>query len=232
MKKKGIKNRDLARFTKHNGKTLFVLLSTNTGLYGEIVQRTFDAFAKELKKAWRSSPEENQTHVAISGRLGVKLFQQDFPKKPYYFFELSDNRMDQTGVKNIIPYLIQYEKIIVFYEQFQNVVTSIPIATSVSGDILPWQNTESDQFKYVFEPSLETVMEYFEKEIIQTIFEQIVFESLLAKFSSRMVALEETSESIEDKLKKLNRKHQIIKHEELNKKQNQTFSSMRMWTAK
>ena len=103
MKKKGIKNRDLARFTKHNGKTLFVLLSTNTGLYGEIVQRTFDAFAKELKKAWRSSPEENQTHVAISGRLGVKLFQQDFPKKPYYFFELSDNRMDQTGVKNIIP---------------------------------------------------------------------------------------------------------------------------------
>ena len=55
------------------------------------------------------------------------------------------------------------------------------MATSVSGDMLPWEKGVSE-IKYFFEPSLEKVISFFEKEIIAAIFEQEVYESLLAKF--------------------------------------------------
>jgi len=213
-------------FLKTNGRTLFVFISANTGLYGDVIKRTFDVFVKELKKQNR-----DVTDVAIIGRLGVKLFQEEFPKKPLSFFELSDNKIDHEVIKKIIPYLIQYEKVIVFYEQFQSIITTLPIATSISGDSLPWEQSSS-KIKYNFEPSLEKVMAFFEKEIFASIFEQVVYESLLAKFSSRMVALEEATENIQNNLKQAILEKDRIKHQEQNKKQNERLSSMSLWATR
>lgn len=209
---------------QNNGKTLFVFISANTGLYGDIIKRTFLLFAREIKK--------ERSDIAIIGRLGFRLFQEEFGfAKTFMYFELSDNKIDHEGIKKIIPYLIQYEKVIVFYEQFQSIIASEPIATSVSGDRLPWEKTSSE-IKYIFEPSLEKVMVFFEKEIIVSIFEQVVFESLLAKFSSRMIALEQTTENIQNKLKQALLKKAVIKHQELNKKQNERLSSMSLWATR
>jgi len=211
-------------FLKTNGRTLFIFISANTGLYGGIIKRTFDVFVRELKKQNR-----DVTDVAIIGRLGVKLFQEEFPKKPLSFFELSDNKIDHEVIKKIIPYLIQYENVIVFYEQFQSIITTLPIATSISGDRLPWEKSKFGEIKYNFEPSLEKVMAFFEKEIFASIFEQVVYESLLAKFSSRMVALEDATENIQDNLKRAILQKDRIKHQEQNKKQNERLSSMSLW---
>jgi ATP synthase F1 gamma subunit len=208
-----------------NGKTIFVFISANTGLYGNIIKRTFEVFINQFAK-------QKTADVAIVGRLGARLFQEKFPRKKFLFFSLSDNKIDHEGIKQILPYLIQYEKVIVFYEQFQNIISSTPIATSVSGDMLPWEKPESQDLKYIFEPSLKKVVEFFEKEIISVIFEQIVYESLLAKFSSRMVAMEEATDNIQTRLKQAILKKGRIKHQELNKKQNESLSSMSLWTTR
>ena len=208
-------------FFKTNGKTLFVLISANTGLYGDIIRRAFEVFVRELRN-------EKTADVAIIGRVGLRFMREEFPKKQFAYFELSDNSIDHEGIKKIVPQILQYEKVIVFYEQFQNIITSVPIATSISGDILPWEKTDS-KIKYIFEPSLEKVMEFFEKEIIATIFEQVIYESLLAKFSSRMVAMEEATENIQNQLKKATLQKERIKHRELNKKQNERLSSISLW---
>lgn len=209
-------------FLKTNGKTLFVFISANTGLYGDVIRRTFEVFVKQFRK-------ERAPDVLIIGRLGTRLFQEEFPKTPFFYFDLSDNQIDHEGIKKIIPYLIQYEKVIVFYEQFQNIIAYSPIATSISGDTLPWEKSESDGIKYIFEPSLEKGMEFFEKEIIAAVFEQIVFESLLAKYASRMIALEKATDNVKNRLKLAILKRQRIKHRELNKKQNERLSSMSLW---
>jgi len=216
-----IKDRGQRSFLRSNGKTLFVFISANTGLYGDIIKRTFEAFVKQAKK-------EKPTDIAIIGRLGLRFFQEQFPKKPFIYFDLSDNKIDHEGIKKVIPYLVQYEKVVTFYEQFQTILASQPMATSVSGDMLPWEKTSSE-IKYLFEPSLEEVMSFFEKEIIAAIFEQVVYESLLAKFSSRMVALEKATENIQNQLKQALFKKERIKHQELNKKQNERLSSMSLW---
>src|SRR3989344_4940029 len=79
--------------------------------------------------------------------------------------------------------------LLIFYEQFNNVISQSPIVTNISGDPLPWEKG-GPQAKYFFEPSLEKIMEFFEKEIFASIFQQTIFESELAKFAARMVSLD------------------------------------------
>jgi F0F1-type ATP synthase gamma subunit len=92
----------------------------------------------------------------------------------------------------------------------------------------PIQDADS-RIKYIFEPSLEKVMAFFEQQISGAIFEQTVYESQLAKFSSRMVALDKATEKTQISIKQMLLQKQRIKHHSFNKEQNQRLTSMNLW---
>ena len=50
--------------------------------------------------------------------------------------------------------------------------------------------------KYIFEPSLETIVIFFETEIFSSLLEQVFHESRLAKLASRMVLLDRASVAV------------------------------------
>ncbi len=220
MSKKKIKDPSRLTFINRNGKTLYVFISANTGLYGEIIRRTYNVFIDSLKK----EPGD----VVIMGKLGLDIFKAEGIKTPVTYFEFPDNKMDDVMLKKIVEYVIQYEKVLVFYEQFNNVITQSPIVTNISGDPLPWEKG-GPTARYFFEPSLEKIMEFFEKEIFGSIFQQAVFESELAKFASRMVSLDFASENTKSRLKEVILAKNRIKHQEENKRQLEKFASMRLW---
>lgn len=220
MKTKKIKDSSKLTFIKRNGKTLYVFISANTGLYGEIIRKTYDVFIESLKK----EPGD----VAILGKLGLQFFNTEKIKTPLTYFEFPDNKMDNAIVQKIVEHIIQYEKVLVFYEQFNNVVSQSPIVTNISGDPLSWEKG-GPLAKYFFEPSLEKIMEFFEKEIFGSIFQQTIFESELAKFAARMVSLDFASENTKTRLKQVILAGQRIKHQESNKKQLEKFASMKLW---
>lgn len=220
MKTKKIKDPSKLTFIKRNGKTLYVFVSANTGLYGDIIRKTYDVFIENLRK----EPGD----VAILGRLGLQLFSTEKIKTPPTYFEFPDNKMDNGLLQKIVEHIIQYEKVLVFYEQFINVISQSPIVTNISGDPLSWEKG-GPQARYFFEPSLEKIMEFFEKEIFASIFGQTIFESELAKFAARMVSLDLASENTKTRLKQVTLATQRIKHQEDNKKQLEKFASMRLW---
>jgi ATP synthase F1 gamma subunit len=220
MKSKRIKDASKLTFIKRNGKTLYVYISANTGLYGEIVRKTYDVFIENLKK----EPGD----VVILGKLGMNFFKADNINAHTAYFEMSDNQIDNAVIQKIVDYIIKYEKVLVFYEQFNNVISQSPIVTNISGDPLPWEKG-GPAVKYFFEPSLEKVMEFFEKEIFASIFQQTIFESELAKFASRMVSLDFASENTKSRLKEVLIEKNRLKHQEINKRQLEKYASMKLW---
>ena len=220
LKKKKIKDASKLTFVKRNGKTLYIFVSANTGLYGDIIKKTYDVFIDNLKK----TPGD----VVIMGKLGVEIFKADKVSIPYTYFDFPDNKIDNSILKKITEHIIQYEKVLVFYEQFNTVISQSPIVTNISGDPLPWEKGGL-QAKYFFEPSLQKIMEFFEKEIFGSIFQQTIFESELAKFAARMVSLDYASTNTKDRLKQVVLAKNRIKHQEDNKKQLEKFASMRLW---
>lgn len=220
MKQKKIKDPSKLTFVKRNGKTLYVFISANTGLYGDTIKKTYDVFIDNLKK----TPGD----VVIMGKLGLEIFKADKVSIPYTYFDFPDNKVDNAILKKITEYIIQYEKVLVFYEQFNTVISQSPIVTNISGDPLPWEKGGSPA-KYFFEPSLQKIMEFFEKEIFGSIFQQTIFESELAKFAARMVSLDYASENTKDRLRQVVLAKNRIIHQENNKRQLEKFASMKLW---
>lgn len=213
-----------------NGKTVAVFVSANSGLYGDIVDRTFDIFADFVQK--------NNPDLVILGKLGTKMMNDRLKGHLYNYYDFSDDTVEMESFEMIMRYLVQFEKILVFYGQFKTILTQDPVATSVSGDSmvaveqLPIGQKEQEISKqYLFEPSIEKVAQVFESEILASIFEQTLHESQLAKFASRMLALDQSVERIEKRLGKVGAEGRRLRHKVQNKSQLHTISGITLWAS-
>lgn len=210
-KRKGLKKGEKITFLGHNGKTVSVLLSANTGLYGEIVQSTLNLFMGEVRK--------NISEVTIIGKHGLSLFLGEERDRPYSYFDLPDDKIESTQLSNIIRHIVQYEEIHVFYGKFQSVIKQIPSTFEISAGITLSEERSKTLIKYLFEPSLEKILMFFETEIFGSLFEQVVRESALAKFASRVMAMNRADGNIKEELKRLLLEKTRINHRTLNRKQ-------------
>ena len=136
--------------------------------------------------------------------------------------------MDDVLLKKIVGFILQYQRTVVFFGKFQTIVTQQPTMTDISGNIDEAAETAPSS-KYFFEPSIEKILGFFEQEIFASIFEQTLKESQLAKFAARIVTLDQSTENIRKKLNQTVYQKNKLVHAESNKKQLQTFSSMRLW---
>lgn len=209
-------------FMNKNGKTLYLLISANAGLYGSLVKRTFDLFAENS-----NTPNSDK---AIIGRLGLTMWQQTKNRDKYFYFDFPDQSVDDGELKKILDFIVSYEKIIIFYGRFQNLVSQEATFSDISGNTKPQESTNNQpSIKYLFEPSLVKILEFFEKQIFASIFEQTMRESQLAKIASRLTTLDQASENISKKLALVTEEKGRTLHRQQNKKQLETFASRRLW---
>lgn len=221
-KKKGNKTKSTS-LMQHNGKDVYVLISANTGLYGGIVRETFNLFLQQVRLA-------SAAEITVIGKQGLAHLKEENLTLPYTYFDFPDNKFDQEALKAIVNHLVQYEKVLVYYGEFQNIVLQKPTVSSISGDELPTsENKEASHIKFFFEPSLQNIMEFFEREIVSSIFEQTMHESQLAKFASRMVSLDSSGERIKNNLKKTNLQYSRLKHATGNKRQLSSLAGISLW---
>jgi ATP synthase F1 gamma subunit len=194
-----------------NHKTLVILLSANTGLYGNILQTTVNSFIDYVNK--------NECDVAIVGRYGRRIFENVNPGWEFTYFDFPDKALSSEDTAKILEKLLAYSNVYIFHGKFISIVKQEPTMATISTDnISDSMNTEA-VVRYFFEPSLEEILVFFEEEIFAAVFEQAVHESELAKFASRMVTLDNATENIRERVKKVEMMKRLIHHRTLNKKQ-------------
>lgn len=220
---KNKKGQGKVTFLAHNGKTVSVFVSANTGLYGDLVTRVFDEFIKEVR--------ERGTEVTIVGKLGLSQFLSAEPKRPYTYFDYPDYGTSKEDLGDIIKHLVQYEEIHVFHGLFKNVVYQEPTVLNISAGT-PLEELSTDEKnvkKFLFEPSLEEILVFFETEMFTSSFEHALSESQLAKFASRMISMDKAGENIREEAKKAKLELLRMTHYLANKKQQSSFVSVSLW---
>ena len=209
---------DKMNFTVKNGRDALIFISANTGLYGDIISRVFDYFCKHI---------DTKSDIVIVGRVGKILFEQRFPEKKYTYYELSDKAPEPQIVNQIMDVLSPYDHILVFHGKYKDILDQVPSQTSVSGDRLSLEVKEDlKRINCIFEPNIEEVFNFFEKEIKTTLFDQALYESSLSKFTSRMVSLDSATSNVTEKLSKLVLQRDILKHRRADKEKNTVLSSV------
>ncbi|OGK25201.1 hypothetical protein A3A46_01755 [Candidatus Roizmanbacteria bacterium RIFCSPLOWO2_01_FULL_37_13] len=209
-------------------KSVSVFLSANTTLYGDIIARIFKLFLENIDK--------KETDVIIIGRLGRRLYEELETKKPYLYFELPDFEINLENLKPVIYYLVKYKTIMVYYGKFESIVTQQAAASNISGDQRfgadKKPGTSSDPglgTKFLFEPSLESIMAFFEDLITLYLFRQTVFETQLARWASRIMAMEKAQVNIETQIKRLRFLDTKINRADQQKKQLERLSGISLW---
>ena len=156
-RKKGKKGAKTVTFLAHNGKTVAVLLSANTGLYGDIVQKTFEQFMSEVNIG--------KSEVTVVGRHGLSLFLEKKPNHPYTYFTIPDHGIKSENLDEVIKHIVQYEEIHVYYGEFLNVIKQKPASLTISAEISLKEDEGTMRASYIFEPTLEKILKFFETEI-------------------------------------------------------------------
>ncbi|OGK47642.1 hypothetical protein A2963_02750 [Candidatus Roizmanbacteria bacterium RIFCSPLOWO2_01_FULL_40_13] len=124
--------------TEKINRTVSVLLSANTTLYGDLIQRIFNLFINNVNR--------DNSDIIIVGRVGKRLYDQQEKKKPYTYFEIPDFEIRLEDLKPIIFNLVKYEKIVVYYGKFESILNQKEVASIISGD-QPYAFSEDNKSK-------------------------------------------------------------------------------------
>lgn len=203
-----------------NGRRVAVFLSANSGLFGDIVDRTFDKFAQFI--------ESYECDAVVVGKLGVRMMTDRKVNKLYNYYDFPDDSVDPESLLLIMRYLLQFERIVVFYGKFGSILTQDPVMTAVSGENLEVAVT-GGKTEYIFEPTIEEIAKIFEGQIMASLFEQTLHESQLAKFASRLLNLDKSWENIGKRLEYVESEEIRLRRKTRNRKQLSTISGMSLW---
>ena len=209
-------------FLAHNGKTSSVFIAANAGLYGDIIGRVFNDFIAEVR--------EKNTEVTIVGKFGLSLFLSVEPNRPYTYFDYPDYGDNSDNLSQITRHLVSYEKIHIYYGKFRNLAYQEPVSIEISAETAVGVDDSDEKIvKYLFEPELGEILAFFEGEMFTSTFEQVLHEAQLAKFSSRMIAMDKAGEKVKTELKKVQIDRLKMSHYLANKKQQDIFGSFQLW---
>ena len=208
-----------------NGRNVLVLLSSNTGLYGDVIQKVFAMFAEEARKS------DANTDLVITGKLGRRFYESSGINKEYKYYEITDTGVADTDIKKLLEHLSSYTSVTVCHGVFKSIMSQEPQKTHLTGEVMEIEkNMAGYEVGFIFEPSVEKIAEYFEKQILELIFEQALFESSLSKFAARMVNLDVSASNINDKINLTNFELKKSIHSDRSRKILENISGIALWT--
>ncbi len=204
------------------GRPLAILISDDKGLYGEILQKTKDAFETFAQ-------EHGDYELAVVGTVYEESIKQALTARSVHFFPLSGSTLSPDALRELMQLLSQFPRVTVFHGKFSTFVTQTPQSTNITGDEETVQEAPEVPIQYVLEPSHDSLMTFFQQEIVSLLFEQALLEGTLSKEASRMVNLEQASDNARSEIKKLNRLTRILEAQNKNKQQITYLAGLSLW---
>tara|TARA_A100001011_G_scaffold235295_1_gene243365 strand:- start:1102 stop:1980 length:879 start_codon:yes stop_codon:yes gene_type:complete len=187
---------------------LCVLLTSDRGLCGGFNSN----ICKLAKTNFRKILSEGKVLKIITvGSKGLDQIKRDFGKYVIKKFSFKDKKQISFKEANIIGHEIislfnqnQFDKCILFYNNFKNVITQIPQAQQI---IPAEQNTSNDvdekSFFYEFEPDEDEILEDLLPKNISTQVFRALLENAASEQGSRMTAMDNATRNAGDLVDKL-----------------------------
>lgn len=203
------------------GGNVVVLLTANTGLYGKVVKEIYSQFVKDNVNS--------KNDLVIVGEQGRRWIQNQYPTVHYKYFNLSDgtDNLDKQ-IRPIYDCISKYANITVYHGIFKNIMEQPVTVTKITPN--PDKNDgKGETLLFLFEPTIDKVLTFFEEQLLYSFFDQTIHESALAKYGSRMLGLDSASQNVSNILKQTMFLSTKVKHATQNRKQLELVYSSTLW---
>lgn len=203
---------------------VLVLITANNILYGDIINKICNLYYERAKNS--------KADLVVIGKQGKKFLEQTELRNRFTYFEIPDNKLSFQILRPLTDFLMPYDRVTVFHGKFNNIISQEPISASVSGDISDQTVSNQQEIDFLFEPSLENIVTFFETQIFSLLLSQSIHEAQLSRYASRVSAMETAQNNMQKYVDQLLKKERRIKALEANKKQLQLFAGKMLWGKK
>ena len=166
-----------------NGRTVFILISAEAGLSGDLDVRTIDAMQKKY------SPET--TDIIVLGSHGAnQLSQREIPYIKFFQTPESDGFINVEPIINIVK---DYSGIVVYYAEYislgQQEVRTVDLLSQIQEMGENFEEGVITDDDTIFEPSLNEIALRMEATMMNLALSQTILQSKLAQAASRFNAM-------------------------------------------
>jgi len=219
-------------FRQKRGKKLNVLLTSEKGLCGSLLNKLLDFFDLKTKK---------EDKVLVIGKKGEELLRER-GRKADYFFPAQKEIPQKEDIKRIEKLVIsqflagRLSEVVIFYPSFESLAVQNPSAFT----LLPIEERkfreETGKIKEIeglpiYEPNKKQILDYLIKEYLGLVFYQVILETKLSELSARTVAMEEAGENAQELIKQITLKYFREKREQTTKSINDLYSHHKIFQA-
>lgn len=162
-----------SRLIKIN-KPLLVFISSNKELYGDLILDIAELFTNDMSKL--------DADGLVIGAVGKKLLEGKKFKGKVYFVDLDDDRPALPVIQQLSRLVESYVSVVVYHGITESIVHQIATKSSIK-KIASDMGRPSK--KYFFEPTVDDVLDYLQKQIQDNSFQQKLYEAHLARLSAR-----------------------------------------------
>ena len=126
--------------------------------------------------------------------MGIEAYKTQTSNKNYQEIILKEDQPDAEELKMLVNVLKDYNQVLVFYSSMKSLLIQQPTATDItaSSENTPAKESKEDknEFKYIFEPDLPKILQFFDSQIITLLLEATFLESELSRTASRFISMD------------------------------------------
>ncbi len=188
--------------------TVSIILTSNYRFYGRI--------NTDLLEFFENSAARLETDKIYLGKAAVDYFRAKRPIRPAGNPDgatseviLKSDQPDAAELQMLANALSQYSRIIIFYSSMKSLLTQVPTAQDITAatEHNPGLNSLNANFKFIFEPELPKILEFFDCQIITLLLEGTFLESELSRTASRFISMDQA----ETQANQLIKDYQVLK---------------------
>jgi F-type H+-transporting ATPase subunit gamma len=194
--------------TGEDKKYLCVVLTADRGLCGGFNSNICKLAKSNFKKILS---EGKELKIITVGSKGYDQIRREFGKNVIKKFSFKDKKQisfnEASLVGNEIISLFnqkQFDKCVIFYNNFKNVITQIPQAQQIiPAETKNVKENSAEEFSYEFEPEEDEILEDLLPKNISTQVFKALLENAASEQGSRMTAMDNATRNAGDLVDKL-----------------------------
>lgn len=208
--------------TRRRG-TLSILLTSNYHFYGSLETHLVKFFILNTTKF--------KTDRVVVGKTGSEFLQTMGYFHPYERHLFEDDLPTVEELKKLVVNLTGYQQILVYYSRMQSVLVQEPHVVDIvqAPPEHYLKNSKQAGAGYIFEPEIEQMVEFFNTQITQLLFEQTFLESELARTAARLTSMDQAQGNADDLIKQQRKLLAAAKRSIDNNRLLETISTLSNW---
>lgn len=186
---------------------LNVAVTSNSRFYGSLNRDVMDKFV-------RDSNERGGDRLVI-GRTGETYLDRTGEKSGVKFMFFEDDYPTEDNTRRFLEETRQYESVFIYYPKFVNLFDQTVISLDITYVPEPGESAEVPP-KYIFEPELPKMMDFFETQVRHILFSRVMLEASLSRAAARMTRMHNSESKadsmIDDTRNKLRKKEAQVEN--------------------